>query len=203
MCDGKLTAVPPLAVRYFLKNKVSPDLCNEDGLTALHQVRPAWDPCSPPTQGPLALNFRPREGRGATGGPSERWCRRWERQLQMQPQGLVCTVLWPEPLFPASSPPSTVSLTDDTARPHPPGHSIHPGNRAYHGGHVICPWPHTIREPLQGCAQGPLSCRAWGCPQSSSLAPCIWPVPHAVTRGKLIPNPTAPLCVLALYDAFP
>ncbi|XP_026934113.1 protein phosphatase 1 regulatory inhibitor subunit 16B isoform X2 [Sagmatias obliquidens] len=24
-------------VRYFLKNKVSPDLCNEDGLTALHQ----------------------------------------------------------------------------------------------------------------------------------------------------------------------
>ncbi|XP_074148763.1 protein phosphatase 1 regulatory inhibitor subunit 16B [Sminthopsis crassicaudata] len=24
-------------VRYFLKNKISPDLCNEDGLTALHQ----------------------------------------------------------------------------------------------------------------------------------------------------------------------
>lgn len=34
-----------LAVRYFLKNKVSPDLCNEDGLTALHQVsRPLWGP---------------------------------------------------------------------------------------------------------------------------------------------------------------
>lgn len=28
---------PP--VRYLLKNNVSPDLCNEDGLTALHQVR--------------------------------------------------------------------------------------------------------------------------------------------------------------------
>lgn len=27
---------PP--VRYLLKNNVSPDLCNEDGLTALHQV---------------------------------------------------------------------------------------------------------------------------------------------------------------------
>lgn len=36
----------PLAVRYFLKNKVSPDLCNEDGLTALHQVsRSLWGPC--------------------------------------------------------------------------------------------------------------------------------------------------------------
>lgn len=30
---------PP--VRYLLKNNVSPDLCNEDGLTALHQVTPS------------------------------------------------------------------------------------------------------------------------------------------------------------------
>lgn len=55
---GTLTPVPSVAVRYFLKNKVSPDLCNEDGLTALHQVRlgslrprlPA--PGSPPGQVP-------------------------------------------------------------------------------------------------------------------------------------------------------
>uniref|UniRef100_A0A8D0JSR0 Protein phosphatase 1 regulatory subunit 16B n=1 Tax=Sus scrofa TaxID=9823 RepID=A0A8D0JSR0_PIG len=33
--NGETT--PKQAVRYFLKNKVSPDLCNEDGLTALHQ----------------------------------------------------------------------------------------------------------------------------------------------------------------------
>lgn len=39
VCDGTLTPVLSVAVRYFLKNKVSPDLCNEDGLTALHQVR--------------------------------------------------------------------------------------------------------------------------------------------------------------------
>lgn len=31
-----LSLFPP--VRYLLKNNVSPDLCNEDGLTALHQV---------------------------------------------------------------------------------------------------------------------------------------------------------------------
>lgn len=34
---------PPPSVRYLLRNNVSPDLCNEDGLTALHQVR-----CHPP-----------------------------------------------------------------------------------------------------------------------------------------------------------
>lgn len=28
-----------LAVCYLLKSNISPDLCNEDGLTALHQVR--------------------------------------------------------------------------------------------------------------------------------------------------------------------
>lgn len=33
-----LSFFPP--VRYLLRNNVSPDLCNEDGLTALHQVRP-------------------------------------------------------------------------------------------------------------------------------------------------------------------
>lgn len=33
-----LSLFPP--VRYLLKNSVSPDLCNEDGLTALHQVTP-------------------------------------------------------------------------------------------------------------------------------------------------------------------
>lgn len=32
--------LPLLPVRYLLKNNVSPDLCNEDGLTALHQVTP-------------------------------------------------------------------------------------------------------------------------------------------------------------------
>lgn len=42
---GTLLLALPLAVRYFLKNKVSPDLCNEDGLTALHQVsKPLWSP---------------------------------------------------------------------------------------------------------------------------------------------------------------
>lgn len=45
-----LTPLPSLAVRYFLKNKVSPDLCNEDGLTALHQVRPGWQ--GPPFPAP-------------------------------------------------------------------------------------------------------------------------------------------------------
>ncbi|KAK6318755.1 hypothetical protein J4Q44_G00099660 [Coregonus suidteri] len=30
----------PEEVRYLLKNNVSPDLCNEDGLTALHQCLP-------------------------------------------------------------------------------------------------------------------------------------------------------------------
>ncbi|XP_069099881.1 protein phosphatase 1 regulatory inhibitor subunit 16B isoform X1 [Pleurodeles waltl] len=30
-------------VRFLLKNNVDPDLCNEDGLTALHQVRPTGD----------------------------------------------------------------------------------------------------------------------------------------------------------------
>ena len=44
MCDETVTSFPSVAVRYFLKNKVSPDLCNEDGLTALHQVRTHWDP---------------------------------------------------------------------------------------------------------------------------------------------------------------
>ena len=31
--------LPVPTVRYLLKNNVGPDLCNEDGLTALHQVR--------------------------------------------------------------------------------------------------------------------------------------------------------------------
>ncbi|KAG9340649.1 hypothetical protein JZ751_021205 [Albula glossodonta] len=35
---------PGLNVRYLLKNNVSPDLCNEDGLTALHQVLRRLDP---------------------------------------------------------------------------------------------------------------------------------------------------------------
>lgn len=30
---------PSLTVCYLLKSNISPDLCNEDGLTALHQVR--------------------------------------------------------------------------------------------------------------------------------------------------------------------
>lgn len=34
------------SVRYLLRNNVSPDLCNEDGLTALHQVRSAVSICS-------------------------------------------------------------------------------------------------------------------------------------------------------------
>lgn len=34
-----LLCLPFPPVRYLLKNNVSPDLCNEDGLTALHQVR--------------------------------------------------------------------------------------------------------------------------------------------------------------------
>ncbi|MBN3298112.1 PP16B inhibitor, partial [Amia calva] len=38
----------PDEVRYLLKNNVSPDLCNEDGLTALHQVRVSVSPRVPP-----------------------------------------------------------------------------------------------------------------------------------------------------------
>lgn len=79
VCGGTLTPVPSVAVRYFLKNKVSPDLCNEDGLTALHQVRPGSPaPCFPPGQVPhLPVFFCPeptgrRVGRGATAAPFER-----------------------------------------------------------------------------------------------------------------------------------
>uniref|UniRef100_A0A3Q2WKW6 Protein phosphatase 1, regulatory subunit 16B n=1 Tax=Haplochromis burtoni TaxID=8153 RepID=A0A3Q2WKW6_HAPBU len=35
----------PDEVRYLLRNNVSPDLCNEDGLTALHQVRLSVSTC--------------------------------------------------------------------------------------------------------------------------------------------------------------
>lgn len=98
-CDGTLTPVPFVAVRYFLKNKVSPDLCNEDGLTALHQVRPGWQgslaPCSPPGQVPHlpALSCPEasggRERRGAAAAPFERPCvlRRHVCLLQTRPQG--------------------------------------------------------------------------------------------------------------------
>lgn len=70
-----LTPLPSVAVRYFLKNKVSPDLCNEDGLTALHQVRLG----SPPGHVPHLPAFPARnpqgggrEGREAAAAPSER-----------------------------------------------------------------------------------------------------------------------------------
>lgn len=52
---------PSIAVRYFLKNKVSPDLCNEDGLTALHQVSWAHGvphlPAPHMDRGPISLHF--------------------------------------------------------------------------------------------------------------------------------------------------
>ncbi|ROK31117.1 Protein phosphatase 1 regulatory inhibitor subunit 16B [Anabarilius grahami] len=38
---GLYVCVCLLTVRYLLKNNVSPDLCNEDGLTALHQLHVA------------------------------------------------------------------------------------------------------------------------------------------------------------------
>lgn len=70
-CISALTPVPSVAVRYFLKNKVSPDLCNEDGLTALHQVRlgllGSSALCSPPGQVPHVLLFscpEPSERKG-------------------------------------------------------------------------------------------------------------------------------------------
>lgn len=72
---GQLIPVPSVAVRYFLKNKVSPDLCNEDGLTALHQVRPgpleSPGPCSPPGQVPCPLLFPAQntQGGGREGKP--------------------------------------------------------------------------------------------------------------------------------------
>lgn len=82
---GSSLLYPPIAVRYFLKNKVSPDLCNEDGLTALHQVRLG----SLGLPGSLLLTWTGtlflgtfllrtlreegmREGGGAAAGPSER-----------------------------------------------------------------------------------------------------------------------------------
>lgn len=80
MCDKTVTSFPSVAVRYFLKNKVSPDLCNEDGLTALHQVRTRWDPCLPAPHldtCPISLLFScpgpsGRRGRGAAAATSER-----------------------------------------------------------------------------------------------------------------------------------
>lgn len=44
LCTGGASSDRPLlssslAVCYLLKSNISPDLCNEDGLTALHQVR--------------------------------------------------------------------------------------------------------------------------------------------------------------------
>lgn len=72
---GQLIPVPSVAVRYFLKNKVSPDLCNEDGLTALHQVRPgpleSPAPCSPPGRAPCLLLFPAQntQGGGREGEP--------------------------------------------------------------------------------------------------------------------------------------
>lgn len=69
-----LTPLPSVAVRYFLKNKVSPDLCNEDGLTALHQVRPGpwtWGPwiCAPQRNGRVIS--RPFPAQNPQGGGEE------------------------------------------------------------------------------------------------------------------------------------
>lgn len=76
LCDKTATSFPSVAVRYFLKNKVSPDLCNEDGLTALHQVR-TLTACSPPGHVPHLPAFScpgpsGRRGRGAAAATSER-----------------------------------------------------------------------------------------------------------------------------------
>jgi hypothetical protein len=93
----------PFAVRYFLKNKVSPDLCNEDGLTALHQV--SWDcwgypaPCldGEPHLHTLSCpksSLKRETGRESMGGPFEKLLSALETRVSvtnMHTENLVCT----------------------------------------------------------------------------------------------------------------
>lgn len=108
VCDRTLTPVPSVAVRYFLKNKVSPDLCNEDGLTALHQVRLGLlgSPLPAPHlyRCPIPLHFPAQNPQGG-GGEGELQlphlkgsCLLWRCMCLLQtPTEPLCTRAWRTP----------------------------------------------------------------------------------------------------------